>query len=60
MPEIDFDKIIEYFKNPKNRNYVYAFLGLSGLASLYTYLSMEEEITYTDFLKTYLEGNQVA
>ena len=51
---------MEYFKNPTNRNYIYAFLGLSGLASLYTCLNMGEEITYTEFLKTYLEGNQVA
>lgn len=35
------------------------FLGVSGIAALYSYLSMEEEITYTDFLKNYLEANQV-
>ncbi|CAD8197839.1 unnamed protein product [Paramecium octaurelia] len=60
FPEIDFSKFTEYLKNPKNRNYIYMFLGVSGLASLYTYLNMEEEITYTEFLKNYLETNQVS
>ena len=36
------------------------FLGVSGLAALYTYLNIEEEITYTEFLKNYLETNQVS
>lgn len=36
------------------------FLGASGLAALFTYLNMEEEITYTEFLKNYLETNQVS
>ncbi|CAD8208329.1 unnamed protein product [Paramecium pentaurelia] len=60
FPEIDFSKFTEYIKNPKNRNYIYMFLGVSGLASLYTYLNMEEQITYTEFLKNYLETNQVS
>jgi AFG3 family protein len=33
------------------------FLGVSGIAAFYSYFNMEEEITYTDFLKNYLEGN---
>ncbi|CAD8210577.1 unnamed protein product [Paramecium octaurelia] len=60
LPEIDLSKVQEYLKNPKNRNYIYMFLGVSGLAALYTYLNMEEEITYTEFLKNYLETNQVS
>ncbi|CAK65107.1 unnamed protein product (macronuclear) [Paramecium tetraurelia] len=60
LPEIDFTKIQEYLKNPKNRNYIFMFLGVSGLAALYTYLNMEEQITYTEFLKNYLETNQVS
>ncbi|CAK72120.1 unnamed protein product (macronuclear) [Paramecium tetraurelia] len=60
FPQIDFSKFTEYLKNPNNRNYIYMFLGVTGLASLYTYLNMEEEITYTEFLKNYLETNQVS
>ncbi|CAD8111866.1 unnamed protein product [Paramecium primaurelia] len=36
------------------------FLGVSGLAALYQITNQEEEITYTDFLKNYLEVNQVS
>ncbi|CAD8202521.1 unnamed protein product [Paramecium pentaurelia] len=59
-PKIDFSKFTEYLKNPQNRNYIFMFLGVSGLAALYTYLNIEEEITYTEFLKNYLETNQVS
>lgn len=57
--EADLNKLKEYFKNPKNQQYLMMFLGVSGIAAFYSYFSMEEEITYTDFLKNYLEGNQV-
>ncbi|CAD8120267.1 unnamed protein product [Paramecium sonneborni] len=57
--DINFDKVFEYLNNPKNRNYFYMFFGVSGLAALYQYQNQEEEINYTDFLKNYLEPNQV-
>ncbi|CAD8194275.1 unnamed protein product [Paramecium octaurelia] len=59
LPDINFEKVFEYFNNPKNRNYIYMFLGVSGLAALYQISNQEEEITYTDFLKNYLEASQV-
>ncbi|CAD8109614.1 unnamed protein product [Paramecium primaurelia] len=60
LANINFEKVYEYFNNPKNRNYIYMFLGVSGLAALYQITNQEEEITYTDFLKNYLEVNQVS
>ncbi|CAD8112255.1 unnamed protein product [Paramecium sonneborni] len=59
LQDINFEKVFEYLNNPKNRNYIYMFFGVSGLAALYQYTNQEEEISYTEFLKNYLEIGQV-